>query len=77
MTGVQIVDSRGKAGFDSGHIPGSINVPTASLLKEGNIFKSKEEIKDVYMSANVDLQKPCIFSCGGGIMASTPLVIAK
>lgn len=78
ICGVQIVDSRPKESFDNGHIPGSVHVPLSSLLDaQTKVLKSPEEIKQTFADAKVDLQKPCVFTCGGGVMASTPLMLAR
>ena len=67
---VQIVDTRPPGGFTAGNIPGSVNVPTPSLYADDGSLKSKDELKAIFAGANVDLEKPCAFTCGGGIMAT-------
>jgi len=72
------VDTRPIDSFENGHIPGSIHMPLSSLLDaDTKVLKSEEEIKQTFADANVDLQKPCVFTCGGGVMASTPLMLAR
>ncbi|MBL3571377.1 3-mercaptopyruvate sulfurtransferase [Rhodovulum sp. BSW8] len=77
----EIVDARGTARFEgkdpeprpglrSGHIPGSKNVPFASLLNADATMKSPEALKAVFEAAGVDLRKPVITSCGSGVTAA-------
>lgn len=58
-----------RAGLKGGHIPGSLNVPV-SLLTEGGILKSSEELQTLFAERGVDLSKPTITSCGSGITAA-------
>ena len=48
----------------SGHIPGSINLPFSKLLDQGQL-KSISELEDAFSNA----QSKLIFSCGSGITA--------
>jgi thiosulfate/3-mercaptopyruvate sulfurtransferase len=59
-----------RAGLKSGHIPGSLNVPV-SLLSDGGILKSPEELRTLFTDRGVDLQRPIVTSCGSGITAVT------
>ncbi|MCB0846911.1 MAG: sulfurtransferase [Bacteroidetes bacterium] len=51
----------------SGHIPGSINLHYAKLVKDGMLIPA-EELKTVFGEL-ADEGKPVIFSCGSGITA--------
>ncbi|NDK34608.1 3-mercaptopyruvate sulfurtransferase [Rhodovulum sulfidophilum] len=77
----EIVDARGASRFEgtdpeprpglrSGHIPGSKNVPFATLLNADGTMKSPEALKAVFEAAGVDLRKPVITSCGSGVTAA-------
>jgi len=54
-----------------GHIPGSINVPFASLMQADQdfTFKPADELKAVFTAAKVDLNQPTVHSCGSGVTA--------
>jgi thiosulfate/3-mercaptopyruvate sulfurtransferase len=78
---VQVVDARpadrfrGQApeprpGLRSGHIPGSFNVPAASLVQDGRLV-SPERLRQAFTDGGVDLDKPIIASCGSGVTAAT------
>lgn len=58
-----------RAGLKSGHIPGSFNVPFTSLLNEDKTYKSKDELREIFKTNGVDLNKPIITSCGSGVTA--------
>jgi len=59
-----------RPGVASGHIPGSVNLPFYKLFKEDGTFKDKEGLRTAFENAGVDLRKPVITSCGGGVTAA-------
>ena len=76
----QIVDARAaarfagsvpepRAGLRSGHIPGSRNVPFASLLEPDGTLKGAAELRSIFAAADVDVAKPVVASCGSGVTA--------
>jgi len=77
----QVVDSRpadrfrGEApeprpGVRSGHIPGSLNVPSSALIENGRLVPP-ERIRQAFAAGGVDLDQPVITSCGSGVAAAT------
>ena len=77
--GEQVIDARGanrykgtepeaRAGLRSGHIPGSLNVPYAHIIKDGGMVDSSA-LRDAFEEGGVDLAKPITTSCGSGITA--------
>ena len=57
-----------RPGVDSGHIPGAINVPYASLIDPATgLFKKKDDLKAAL--GQVDATKPVVVSCGSGVTA--------
>lgn len=85
-TGVpQIIDARPsdrflgqtaepREGLRRGHIPTSINIPRTILLNENGTFKSNDDLREIFLDAGVDLDKPIITTCGSGITAAIPLL---
>ena len=76
----QIVDARAaarfegsvpepRAGLRSGHIPGSRNVPFASLLEADGTLKGAPELRAIFAKAGVDAGKSVVASCGSGVTA--------
>ncbi|MFO1099730.1 MAG: 3-mercaptopyruvate sulfurtransferase [Xanthobacteraceae bacterium] len=76
----QVVDARpadrftGQApeprpGMRSGHIPGSLNVPHGTLLKDGGLLPH-DQLREKFAAAGVDLEQPIITSCGSGVSAA-------
>jgi thiosulfate/3-mercaptopyruvate sulfurtransferase len=76
---IQVVDARAadrfrgeaaepRPGLASGHIPGSLNLPSSQLTTDGKL-KSPEEIVALFRDAGVDLDKPSIMTCGSGVSA--------
>jgi len=76
---VQVVDARAadrfrgeapepRPGLASGHIPGSLNLPSSQLVSDGRL-KEPEEIVGLFRDAGFDLDKPSIMSCGSGVSA--------
>lgn len=83
-----ILDARGKARFEgsepdprpnvgTGHIPGSKNLPFASLYREDGTFKSDEELRAAFDQLNVDPAQPFIASCGSGVTANSLIFAAQ
>jgi thiosulfate/3-mercaptopyruvate sulfurtransferase len=76
----QIVDARASVRFEgtapeprqglrSGHIPGSRNVPFASLIGADGTLKDEAELAAIFARAGVDIAKPVVASCGSGVTA--------
>jgi thiosulfate/3-mercaptopyruvate sulfurtransferase len=77
----QIVDARstgrfaGKdpepiVGISSGHIPGSINLPSTQFWDvNSGTFASKERIVELLKSRNIDLDREVVSTCGSGVTA--------
>ncbi|MGP3696977.1 3-mercaptopyruvate sulfurtransferase [Rhodobacter sp. NSM] len=59
-----------RPGLRSGHIPGSKNVPFASLITPGGTMRSPNELRAIFEAAGVDLAKPAITTCGSGVTAA-------
>lgn len=85
--GMPILDARGKARFEGtepdprpnvgvGHIPGSRNLPFASLYREDGTLKSDEELRAAFEALRVDPQGPFIASCGSGVTANSIIFAA-
>ena len=58
-----------REGLKSGRIPGSFNVPFNTLLSDEKTFKSPDQLKEIFLSSGVDLEKPIVTSCGSGMTA--------
>jgi thiosulfate/3-mercaptopyruvate sulfurtransferase len=59
-----------RAGLRSGHIPGSKNIPFATVLNPDGTMKSPADLRAVFEAAGVDLKKPAITTCGSGVTAA-------
>lgn len=77
----QVVDARpadrfrGEAveprpGVRSGHIPGSLNVPSSSVVENGALLPP-ERLKAVFAAGGVDIDRPVVTTCGSGVSAAT------
>jgi thiosulfate/3-mercaptopyruvate sulfurtransferase len=78
---MQIVDARPQGRFEGtepeprpglrqGHIPGSKNVPSASILNADGTLKSKAELEKLFGEAGIDPHEPVVTTCGSGVTAS-------
>ena len=66
-----------RAGLKSGHVPGSRNVPFATLFDPDlQTFKPAGSIKTIFDSAGVDLTQPMTTTCGSGVTACTVALAA-
>ncbi|MGE0053706.1 MAG: 3-mercaptopyruvate sulfurtransferase [Hyphomicrobium sp.] len=79
--GAQIVDARPAGRFEGrdaeprpglrmGHIPGSKNIPSQTLLTPQGTFKSPEELAALFKAVDIDVTKPVVTTCGSGVTAS-------
>ena len=59
-----------RPGLRSGHIPGSRNVPFATVLNPDGTMKAPTDLKAVFEAAGINLAKPAITTCGSGITAA-------
>jgi thiosulfate/3-mercaptopyruvate sulfurtransferase len=77
----EIIDARAAArfrgdapepreGLRAGHIPNSKNVPFGTLLNANGTMKDPETLRSIFKTANVDLSKPAITTCGSGVTAA-------
>jgi thiosulfate/3-mercaptopyruvate sulfurtransferase len=55
-----------------GRIPNSLNVPWDSLIdtENGGVFKSADDMREIFNAAGVDPRKPMVASCGSGVTAA-------
>ena len=76
--GPQILDARDEATFHGevqrgsrgGHIPGALNLPAKSMVSEDGTWKSGEEIRQMAIDAGLDLDRPIVSYCNGGVTAT-------
>ncbi|MEJ7932835.1 3-mercaptopyruvate sulfurtransferase [Sphingobium sp. AN558] len=77
----QVLDARGagrftgeekepRPGMASGHIPGSMNLPSSALFNPDNSMKSGEELRALFLKAGVDFDRPLVTTCGSGVTAA-------
>jgi len=83
-----ILDARGKARFEgseadprpnvgTGHIPGSKNLPFASLYREDGTLKSDDELCAAFEQLQVDPTQDFIATCGSGVTANSLIFAAN
>ena len=86
--GIPILDARGKARFEggepdprpnvgAGHIPGSKNLPFASLYREDGTLKSESELREAFEVLGIEPSEPFIASCGSGVTANSIIFAAQ
>ncbi len=64
-----------RKGLESGHIPGSYNLPYIEVLTKG-YMKSKEEIQQIFERLELAKQ-PMVFTCGSGLTACIIILAAE
>ena len=62
-----IIDGRGEAGHEKGHIESAINIPFRSLLSEDGLFKDQKSLSSLFDEKIPDWKtRPIVSSCGSG-----------
>lgn len=60
-----------------GHIPGARSIPWAKTVNDDGTFKTADELKTLYTSAGIDLNKPTIAYCRIGERSSHSWFVLK
>jgi thiosulfate/3-mercaptopyruvate sulfurtransferase len=76
--GVQLLDARKAEEFTgreshsrrAGHIPGAINVPYKSLLRQDGTFLPAGQLRARLQECGVDPDRPAVAYCNGGVSAT-------
>ena len=87
-TSLPILDARGRARFEGsepdprpnvgvGHIPGSKNLPFASLYRDDGTLKSDQELREAFERLHIDPDEAFIASCGSGVTANSLIFAAQ
>ena len=80
----QVVDARDAQRFSGelpdfrpqvapGHIPGSCNLPFDRVLNADGTYKKPAQLRQLFARAGIDLSKPLVTTCGGGVTAAVLL----
>jgi len=59
-----------RAGLPSGHIPGSRNLPSSSLLAADGTMLDPAALRTQFAAAGADGTRPVVTSCGSGVTAT-------
>lgn len=60
-----------RPGLRSGHIPGSLSLPSSKLTdKETGLMKTPEELKTLFNEAGLNSDRRIVTSCGSGVTAA-------
>jgi thiosulfate/3-mercaptopyruvate sulfurtransferase len=62
-------DPEPRPNLPSGHMPGSLNLPFASVIENGSL-KDEAALRAAFAAAGIDPAKPVITSCGSGVSAA-------
>ncbi len=83
QAGTTLVDARDEGQYSgtvvrgegrAGHIPGAVNLPREELIDpETGMFRSEEELKQVFTAAHISPDQHVVAYCNGGVAATTVL----
>jgi thiosulfate/3-mercaptopyruvate sulfurtransferase len=59
-----------RAGLRGGHIPGSLNLPSDTLLRPDGTLLAAGDLRKRFEAAGIDFTRPVTTTCGSGITAS-------
>ena len=65
-----------RPGVADGHVPGSRNLPFASLWNADGTMKAEAELREAFAAAGVDPEAPFVASCGSGVTANSLIFAA-
>lgn len=57
-----------RPGLRSGAMPGAKNLPFSELVRDGALV-SEQELRALFLKADIDINQPIISSCGSGVTA--------
>lgn len=66
-----------RAGLASGHIPGSRNLPYATLFEQDGRWKRGAALQAAFDAAAVDRTRPLVATCGSGVTAACLVFAAE
>ncbi|MDF0546221.1 sulfurtransferase [Sphingobium sp. H39-3-25] len=66
-----------REGMASGHIPGSLNLPSSSLFGPDNRMLAGEALRAAFDRAGIDWDRPLVTTCGSGVTAAILLAGAQ
>jgi thiosulfate/3-mercaptopyruvate sulfurtransferase len=66
-----------REGMASGHIPGSLNLPSSSLFGPDNRMLTGETLRTAFDRAGIDWNRPLVTTCGSGVTAAILLAGAQ
>ena len=66
-------DPEPRSGLRGGHIPGSLSVPSTSLVDAEGLLLPLDELRRRFESAGVDPTRPVVATCGSGTSACAVL----
>ncbi|KAK6990846.1 thiosulfate sulfurtransferase, partial [Biomphalaria glabrata] len=80
----QIVDTRPKSGGfyptaedkSGGHMPGAKSIPFTDFFNEDGTFKADPDLKQMMISAGIDMTKPTVATCQRGMTACAMVMAA-
>ena len=61
----------------TGTMPNAFCIPGPSFYNEDGTVKGPEQLREMFTSKGVDVEKPMAFSCGAGVMAAVGLVCSE
>lgn len=70
-------DPETRPGVRGGHIPGAKNLHYSKLLNADGTLRAPEALADIFNTAEIDVAKPIVASCGSGVTASIILLALK
>ena len=59
-----------RPGLRGGHIPGSLNLPYEKLYQPDGTLLPPDMLRDAFVKAGLDPQKPVVTTCGSGVTAA-------
>jgi thiosulfate/3-mercaptopyruvate sulfurtransferase len=66
-----------RPGLASGHIPGSVNIPSSALFDADGRFLAPEALRQILVAVGADPSRPIVTTCGSGVSATAITMALK
>ncbi len=60
----------GREAFEAGHIPGAVNLPTTTCIRDGGALHDAAEVRSILWAHGIDPDGEVVLYCGTGVASA-------